>query len=60
MKKTVGILLILIGIIMIAYSGFKHPTTEKNHTIQWPAIVGLVLIVGGIPVIALEKKSIPS
>jgi uncharacterized membrane protein YidH (DUF202 family) len=69
MKKTLGIVLFVIGIIMLAYTGFNYVTTEKvvdigpieinaekNHTVKWPPIVGLVLIVGGIAVIALDGK----
>jgi uncharacterized membrane protein YidH (DUF202 family) len=73
MKKTIGIVLIVIGIAMLAYTGFNYVTTEKvvdigpieinaekNHTVKWPPIVGLVLIVGGIAVIALDGKKILS
>jgi len=69
MKKTIGIVLIVIGIIMLAYTGFNYVTTEKvvdigpieinkekNHSVKWPPVVGLVLVVGGIVVIALDKK----
>ena len=69
MKKTIGIVLIAIGILMMVYTGFNYVTkekvvdigpiqinAEKNHTVQWPPLVGIVLIVGGIAVIVLDKK----
>ena len=69
MKKPLGIVLIVIGIAMLAYTGFNYVTTEKvvdlgpieinaekNHTVKWPPVVGLVLVVGGIAVIALDRK----
>lgn len=69
MKKPLGIVLIVIGIVMLIYTGFNYVTrekvvdigpieinAEKNHTVKWPPIVGLVLIVGGIAVIALDGK----
>lgn len=69
MKKTLGIVLIVIGIIMLIYTGFNYVTTEKvveigsieinaqqNHTVKWPPIVGVVLIVGGIAVIVVDSK----
>jgi uncharacterized membrane protein YdcZ (DUF606 family) len=69
MKKPLGIVLIVIGIIMLAYTGFNYVTTEKvvdigpieinkqqNHRVNWPPIAGLVLIVGGIAIIALDRK----
>ena len=48
--KTTGIALIVIGIMMVAYTGFNYITTEKvvdlgpiqinkekNHPVQWTA-----------------------
>ncbi len=67
--KTIGIVLIGLGIIMMIYTGFNYVTKEKvvdlgpiqinadkNHPVQWSPIVGLVLIVGGIVVVAVDKK----
>ena len=71
MKKTLGIVLVVIGIIMIVYTGFNFVTTEKvvdlgpieinkekNNSVKWPPVVGIILIVGGIAVIVLDKKKI--
>jgi len=70
MKKTSGIALVIIGIVMIAYTGFNYVTTEKvvdlgpieinkekNHFVQWPPIVGVVLIIGGVVLLVFDKKS---
>lgn len=70
MKKSLGIVLIVVGAIMLAYSGFNYVTTEKvvdlgpieinaekSHTVQWPPVVGVVLIAGGVFVYALSKKT---
>ncbi|MDP3433223.1 MAG: hypothetical protein Q8R96_22930 [Bacteroidota bacterium] len=67
--KTIGIVLIGLGILMMVYTGFNYVTkekvvdlgpiqinAEKNHPVQWSPIVGLVLIVGGIVVVAVDKK----
>ena len=69
MQKTIGIVLIVIGILMVIYTGFNYVTTEKvvdlgplkinaekNHPIQWSPIVGVVLLVGGIVVIVTSNK----
>ena len=61
--------MIVIGIIMIIYTGFNYVTTEKvvdlgplqinaekNHPVQWSPIVGAVLLVGGIVVMVTDKK----
>jgi uncharacterized membrane protein YdcZ (DUF606 family) len=68
--KTMGITLIVIGIIMMVYTGFNYVTTEKvvdlgpvqinkqkNHTVTWPSILGGALLVGGIILILSGKKS---
>lgn len=70
MKKTSGIALLIIGILMIAYTGFNFVTNEKvveigsieitkenNHSVQWPPIAGVVLIIGGATLLFLDKKS---
>lgn len=67
--KILGIIIIVIGIIMIAYTGFNFITTEKvvdvgpvqinkevNHPIQWSPIVGGLLLVGGIIIVLFTKK----
>ncbi len=67
--KTIGISLIVIGIFMMIYTGFKYVTTdkvvdlgsikiekEKNHFVQWPPILGAVLIVGGVIIIIVPNK----
>jgi len=68
--KTLGFVLIGIGIVMMIYTGFNYVSTEKvvdlgpieinaekNHPVKWSPIVGLVLIVGGIVVVAIDKKN---
>ena len=70
MKKTIGIVLIALGVVMMVYTGFNYVTKEKvvdlgpieinkekTHTVQWPPIIGIVLIIGGVVVIALDRKS---
>ena len=67
--KPLGIVLIIIGAIMIIYTGFNYVTTEKvvdlgvikinaekNHPVQWSPIVGVVLLVGGIVVMATSQN----
>jgi uncharacterized membrane protein YidH (DUF202 family) len=67
--KTLGIGIIIIGIIMMIYTGFNYVTTEKvvdlgpieinkqtNHPVQWSPIIGGVLLIGGIVILVLDKK----
>jgi len=68
-KRTLGIVVVAIGILMIIYTGFNYVTTEKvvdlgrikinaekNHPVQWSPIVGVVLLVGGILIMVTGKK----
>lgn len=67
--RTLGIVLVVIGIVMMAYTGFNYVTKEKvvdigpleiskekNNPISWSPIVGVVLLVGGIIVMARDRK----
>jgi uncharacterized membrane protein YidH (DUF202 family) len=67
--KTIGIIIIALGILMIVYTGFNYVTTKKvvdigtiqinketTHPVQWSPYVGIVLLVGGIVIIATSKK----
>lgn len=67
--KNLGIVIIIIGILMMIYTGFNYITTEKivdmgplkmtveeKHPVQWSPIVGLVLLVGGIVIVVMDRK----
>jgi uncharacterized membrane protein YidH (DUF202 family) len=67
--KTIGIVIAILGILMIIYTGFSYVTTEKvvdlgllelnvkeKHPIQWSPIVGVILLVGGIVIVAFDRK----
>jgi len=68
--KTIGIALIILGIGMMAYTGFNYITTKnvvdigsiqvthkENHPVQWSPYVGAVLLVGGVLLTVGSKKS---
>lgn len=67
--KTLGIVVAILGILMIIYTGFSYMTTEKvvdfgpmqmsveeSHPVQWSPIIGVILLVGGIVIVAMDKK----
>lgn len=67
--KPVGIGLVIIGILMIAYTSFNYVTTEKvvdlgpikinkeqNHPMRWSPLVGVALLVGGVLIILSSKN----
>ncbi|NLP57526.1 hypothetical protein [Lutibacter sp. B1] len=68
--KTIGLVAIVIGIIMMVFTSINFKTKEevvdlgavkinkeKNHPVKWSPIIGAVLIIGGIVVVATAKKS---
>lgn len=68
-RKRLGIALIAIGALIIAYTGFnyiKHKNLvdsgiikinrAKNHPIHWVPILGSAFLVGGIIVIGGDFK----
>jgi len=70
LSKTTGIILIIIGILMMLYTGFNYVTTEKvvdigpvkinrekTNRVQWPPVAGAVLLIGGILIIVFSKKA---
>jgi hypothetical protein len=61
MSRTVGIILIVLGLIGLAWGGFTyttrqkvldvgpiHATREKTHTVPLPPIAGAAALVGGV------------
>lgn len=67
--RLIGIILVIIGIIMIAYTGFNYVTTEtlvdvgplkveadKNNFVKLSPIIGGVLLVGGIFFLLRSKR----
>jgi uncharacterized membrane protein YdcZ (DUF606 family) len=68
--KTLGIVTIIIGAIMVFYTGFNYVTTKKvieigpieinqqqSHPVKWSPIVGVILIIGGVLFIARDKRN---
>ena len=69
MTKSFGFIVIIIGAIMMAYTGFNYVTTKKvvdlgaiqidkkqNHFVEWSPLIGIALVFGGIVAVAMSKK----
>jgi hypothetical protein len=67
--RNIGIVLIVLGAVMMAITGFNLVTKkkvvdlgsveinkEKDHPVQWSPIVGGVLLVAGVAVALTNKK----
>jgi uncharacterized membrane protein len=70
MNRTIGIVLIIIGAVMIIWTGFTytkkenivdagpiHISADREKTVGWPPYLGGILLIGGIIIIATAKKS---
>jgi len=70
MSRNIGIVLVIIGAIMIIWTGITYTKKEKivdagplqisvdrQKTMNWPPYLGIILLVGGIVIIATAKKS---
>lgn len=69
MNKILGIILIGLGLIGLAWGGFTyttsekvvdigpiHATREKTHNVPLPPIAGAVALIGGIILLVAGKK----
>lgn len=67
--KTIGTLLLVIGIIMLVWTGFSYTKKEKvidagpiqvsadqQKHVNWPPYAGGILIVGGIILMIASPK----
>jgi len=70
MQKTLGIILIGIGIVMLIWTGFSftkrekvvdagpvHITADKEKNVNWPPYVGGILVLGGIALLATARRT---
>ena len=70
MNKTLGMILIVIGLVGLAWGGFTYTTTEKvvdigpihatrekAHNVPLPPIAGAVALIGGVVLLAAGKKA---
>lgn len=70
MNRTVGMILIAIGVIGLVWGGITyttrdtvldvgpiHATLDTNHTLPLPPILGAVALVGGLVLLLTRKKA---
>jgi uncharacterized membrane protein HdeD (DUF308 family) len=66
---VIGVILIVIGIVALAYQGITYTTREKvvdlgplkveanrERTIPLPPVVGVIALVGGIVLVAVSGR----
>ena len=69
--KTVGIILLVVGLVMTLYTGFTYVTKEKvvdlgeieitaedEHSVQWQPYVGIgTMVIGGALLVLGKRKT---
>jgi hypothetical protein len=68
-KSLVGIALIVLGVLALAYQGFTytvpkkavdvgpvHVTKDEKHTVPLPPILGALSLIGGIAVLMMGRE----
>ena len=69
-KKTIGVIVFIIGLLMTLYTGFNYVTREKivdmgdvhmtmdeNHTTNWTPYLGIgIMVIGGVVFLSGKKK----
>jgi drug/metabolite transporter (DMT)-like permease len=68
-KTLLGIALIVLGILALAYQGFSYTvpkkavdvgpiqvTKQERHTVPLPPILGAIALLGGIAVLAMNRQ----
>jgi hypothetical protein len=69
MKSILGIVLLVMGILMLVYSGFAYTkrekvvdagplqiTADKQKTVNWPPYAGGFLVLGGVVLLGTSGK----
>jgi hypothetical protein len=69
-SKTLGIILVVLGLFGLAWGGFTyttrekvvdigpiHATREKTHDVPLPPIFGAVALIGGVVLLVAVKKT---
>jgi Na+-transporting methylmalonyl-CoA/oxaloacetate decarboxylase gamma subunit len=68
-RSLIGIVLIVLGILALAYQGFSytvpkkavdvgplHVTKDEKHTVPLPPILGALAVIGGIAVLLTGRE----
>jgi len=71
LMKTFGIILAVLGIVMLIWTGFSYTKKEKvvdigplevsadkEKQVNWPSYAGGILLVAGVVLILVDKKKV--
>jgi uncharacterized membrane protein YidH (DUF202 family) len=67
--KTIGIVLVVLGVLVLVYGGIGYNknrtvlemgsvsvTATEHKSIAVPAVVGVVVLIGGIALLVVDKR----
>jgi len=70
MNRIIALVMIIIGIIMLVWTGFTYTQKEKlvdagpiqisadkQKSVNWPPYVGGIILVAGVIILTTSKKS---
>lgn len=70
MNRTIGLVLIILGIVMLIWTGFTYTKKEKivdagpiqisadkEKSVNWPPYAGGILLIAGVVFFATSKKN---
>jgi hypothetical protein len=70
MQKTIGVILLAIGLIMLIWTGFSytrrekvvdagpvHISADKQKTVSWPPYAGGILVIAGVILLVTNRRS---
>ena len=68
-KAFLGIALVILGVVALAYQGFTYTvpkkavdigpiqvTKEERHTVPLPPVLGALALIGGIIVLVVDRR----
>ena len=69
MQRTIGFLVIILGVVMLVWTGFSytrrekvvdagpvHISADKEKSVNWPPYAGGILVVAGVVILATSRK----
>lgn len=69
LMKTFGIILTILGIVMLIWTGFSYTQTEKvvdigplevsaekEKQVNWPTYTGGILVIAGVVLMLMDRK----
>ncbi|GGC16685.1 hypothetical protein GCM10011386_05660 [Parapedobacter defluvii] len=69
MAKTIGLILVIVGIVMLVWTGFSFTSKEKvvdigsveinadkEKQVNWPPYVGGIVLVAGVVLLLVPRR----